>query len=408
MKIKSLKLLYLITFSFFLSNLKAQTACDTPFNCSINLKIVLFSDVTIIHDVPYFKHPKHPEDFNECNDVKYKTAEYGGMSCPAPTETLCEPNTSLLVYDVYYPTYHKFFGEDGCGLPAFIFFHAGSYKECSAKDKDISVEICTEFAKRGFVAYSVEYRRGKKDDAGVYRSVQNQLAQYRAAQDARGAIRSIIKRQQNEVIDDWNDPYSIDIDKIFIGDASAGGVPANLATWYTSSMVYEAFPSPSGSPTIQTVLGSIDADYYYGDPTYNYHPKIKALLNCWSGLSLPTGLNASGSDFFSGSGRSAFITPVIAFHGKNDDVFHFLEDGDQEIFFSPSSGNHAVFNPEDTCINSGPYVLNGSSGSADMIQTSSLNMYHIAGGLWKGSRVIFRLPNGAWVGQRLHRCWMLY
>ncbi len=122
---------------------QAPTACDTPFTCSINLKLTLFPDVTVIYNVPYFKNPFPAA----CTDVKYFEDEYQGSSCPAPSSTLCENDTTALHYDVYYPTYHNFLGEGGCALPVVIFFHAGAFKECSGKDKDISVTLCTEFAK---------------------------------------------------------------------------------------------------------------------------------------------------------------------------------------------------------------------------------------------------------------------
>ena len=98
------------------------------------------------------------------------------------------------MYDVYYPS-HDY---TQLKLPAVILFHGGGFGECPQYNQQIMRDLCSANAKRGFVTFNVEYRRGrikdKRNDA--YASAQHLLAVYRGIQDCKGAIRSIIKRER--------------------------------------------------------------------------------------------------------------------------------------------------------------------------------------------------------------------
>ncbi|HYV95174.1 MAG TPA: alpha/beta hydrolase fold domain-containing protein [Chitinophagales bacterium] len=203
-----------------------------------------------------------------------------------------------LTYDVYYPYL-------SCGtypqLPAIILFHGGGFSECS--DKSDEEDYCIDFARRGFVAFSVEYRRGKDgDNSGI--SASYMLALYRGLQDARGAIRTIIKRQN-----DGGEPYKIDVNKIFIGGQSEGGVIA-VNTAYLDQQEADAV-----MPGVSAVLGTLDdrapmPRFYYGKPAMSY--TIRGVINLWGGLaesdSSGTALN------FIDAGEP----PFIGFHGELD------------------------------------------------------------------------------------------
>jgi len=117
-------------------------------------------------------------------DIKYCTK----CICERPDVDMCIPNPNHLVYDVYYPSDYEDY--DTCPLPAIILFHAGGFIECTNFRQPGIMTICQELAKRGYVAYSVEYRTGRitdPSDNAKYTSVQQQLAAYRAIQDAKGA-----------------------------------------------------------------------------------------------------------------------------------------------------------------------------------------------------------------------------
>lgn len=113
-----------------------------------------------------------------------------------------------------------------CGRPLLIMVHGGAWI-AGDKAEGYAPRICADFASRGYVAASINYRKGQfhtdqfvncnvpewncfnmTDTAEWYR------ANYRAAQDVHGAIRYLISRA---------DDYGINPDNIFLAGESAGG-----------------------------------------------------------------------------------------------------------------------------------------------------------------------------------------
>jgi acetyl esterase/lipase len=368
----------ILPFSKLFSSTKTTVDCSgTPFNC-IDLRSTLY-DYAVFSEssgngVPYANGSL--PDVKYLNDEGYCTTQ---CTCVAPSQSVCLNNPNQLVYDVYYPSNYANFAT--CPLPAIILFHAGGFKECSNFREPGIMTICQELAKRGFVAFSVEYRQGRiRDPADTfkYTSVQQQLAFYRAIQDVKGAIRSIIKRQNNETTgDSFNDPYRIDISKIFIGGMSAGALAASTASWYTDNMIYQQFANSSGS-TIQEALGDVNANFYYGETTIEYQSLIGGFLNMWGAVGIPYTYWTNQINFFIQTGNIANVTPLIAFHGRTDPVFPYPEYGaGQKVFFSENSG----YKSETLCTAHphGAYTIgDGSLTTPDQFNGSSLNMYNIA------------------------------
>lgn len=316
------------------------------------------------------------------SEVKYDADSYGG-TCEDPGADECDdnenPDVSSLIYDVYYPDTYANYAT--CPLPAVILFHAGGFMECSNFRQPGIETICQELAKRGYVAFSVEYRRGriKDEDNTQYTSVQQQLAVYRACQDARGAIRSIIKRQINHSSFS-NDDYQIDINSIFVGGMSAGGVAAMSAAWYTENMVYDVFSSittPTGA-TIKQALGDINLNAYYGEPTIPYHESIIGTVNMWGSIAIPVINDIDEYNFIE---TTAFLKPHIGFHGIYDEVFPYYDNASQYVYFSdpPQINDPEDYNSENFCIDNtqGSYTLEGDENTPDLINGSSLNMHKI-------------------------------
>lgn len=352
------------------------TECNnTPFNGSLNLINTLYS-YTIQHAVSYAK-PTLPITFG---DVRYVNDEnyQAGSACQAPINDSCVSTAGNLVYDVYYPAFSNY---STCPLPAVILFHAGGFMECSNYGEPGVQVICQELAKRGYVAFSIEYRAGRIKDPGIviaegknigFTSVQQQLAIYRACQDARGAIRSIIQRARDG---SFNTLYRIDTNSLFVGGLSAGGIAAMNASWYTNSMTYQVFPSTAA--TIQQVLTNINADFYYGASTIDYQSKIKGTASMWTAVSIPYSYDTHEYDFFDIS----LLKPQIAFVGKLDDVIYYPDnDVRQRVYFSPTplSGSN-LYNSEDFCIRTtnGPYTLEANANTPDLITGSCQNMRNI-------------------------------
>ena len=117
-----------------------------------------------------------------------------------------------LTLDIYTPI-----GDTLKNRPLIIWAHGGSFMGGTKDDKDI-VYFCNEFAKRGFVCVSINYRLGFElpiDSIAAVRTV------YRALQDGRAAIRYMRSKANN---------YQIDKDRVYFGGTSAGAfIALNVA-----------------------------------------------------------------------------------------------------------------------------------------------------------------------------------
>jgi NAD(P)H-flavin reductase len=259
--------------------------------------------------------------------------------------------------------------------------------------------VAQELAKRGYVVFNCEYRRGRildnrtSPNGLVFRTVQQQRAAWVACQDGRGALRSIIKRAGEGF---HNNLYRIDVNNIFIGGFSAGAVMVMSMAWFSNAMMDQAFPA-AGTYTFAQALGGMDVDFYYGEPTIDYKSSIRGVACMWGGIGIPTAYNLNESAFF---GQTT-IKPVIAFHGFNDNVFPYSDDNlpnsKQNVYFSPSPDH-----PTDPSLNTTNFCTlqtlqldNDIDGSnVDVITGSADNMHKIADSLG--------VPNEEYVDCQMH------
>jgi len=175
-------------------------------------------------------------------------------------------------------------------------------------------EECREFAKRGYIAASIDYRLGWVNgdenlqgcnpgfcfttacgtiDANNCRKIyadSNQFALYRALQDAHAAMRYIVH---------YASQLNIDTRYLYIGGHSAGSVAAVNLTYVNAAELSAVLPGPA------SVLGNLDTA---GNP-YTDVFKIAGLYNNW-GAVLDTTLITGNVNRI----------PMIAFHGSDDPV----------------------------------------------------------------------------------------
>ena len=136
------------------------------------------------------------------------------------------PALQNLVMDVYTPS-----GDNETNRPLVIYLHTGSFLPypnngtCSGTRKDSAVvEMCTRFAKRGYVAAAISYRLGWNPVSGDQDVRTSTLinAVYRGLQDAHNAAR-FFRYDADTLLN----TYGIDPDKIIIGGQGSGGYLAN-------------------------------------------------------------------------------------------------------------------------------------------------------------------------------------
>ncbi len=372
---------------------------STPTNCSWDLSGVIFTEIDSANCISGCT-TQYPQRTYGVTNSDYKDVSY-----PPSTQPNCGGSggapvcitsfTNTLVYYVYWPKHNYDPNNGGCTLPAMILVHAGSFSDCSGINPGKEIKLLArEFAKRGFVTFVVEYRRGNLPhpdffDNIRYISAQQMLAAYRAGQDVKGFVRSIIFRQNNHST--YADPYQIDINKLFIGGASAGGSVAINVAYYQDQEDQIDPISPrivTGQQLVSDgdILGDVDQLYYDCNTCQqNIYPKILGVMSMWGAGYLPPA-NATNiptaSSYFDGN---TSIPAFIGFHGLNDitaypyfhnayfpdDELTHVEEEDYDFYVNYARGSNCLLNSSTT------YIQNNPDDVYDLVQGGSQMIYEI-------------------------------
>ena len=278
---------------------EGQCLLRTLFNCGADLTKEQFSDgqITVDKDISYAKIPGY------ALDVNYYSATNPQLSDCGFPGSACSIDGSALTYDVYYPDKKFYPCYNTAPLPAVFIFPGSGFSDC-ADEEEGAEDYCMAFAKRGFIAFNVNYRKGRlKNPYSKEITASQLLAIYRACQDGRGAIRTAI------LLNTSSSPYKFDTANIYIGGISAGGQIALTVSYLTTETMYEKV-----FKGIKDVLGVANADYYKGSTDIGF--SIKGVMNLWGALY--TSSDESLSDFLT---QNKSNPPMIAFHGLKDQVF---------------------------------------------------------------------------------------
>ena len=374
-----------ILFLFFLTcrtnKLTAQSPCDsTPANCTWNLVNPIFNTIYSIDKtngtpIVYVQSGVQYHDVALAGEEKCKKADYCSDSDPNYNY-----QDTFKIY-IYYPK-HDYSDATGCKLPAFVYIHGGGTSDCNGIDNAGSdpesqgaLTVCQEMAKRGFVTFRIEYRRGRELDIlnTAYTSVQQESALYRGAQDIRGALRYIIYRQLYHNSQFSSDPYQIDYTKIFLGGNSAGAVLALAATYFQNStgqfLINQVFPVV-GATNISSVMGPVNNTIYKAPTSINYMQGVLGVCNMWGSLVVTPDAFNNPSQYLP---YLEYTPPVISFAGKKDPVFNYIS---MPVYFSAGIG-HEHYNSTSFCIPNPPYTLdqNPSLSAPDLYALGSKGIY---------------------------------
>lgn len=168
------------------------------------------------------------------------------------------PVLSDLFLDIYTPPA----GDTVTTRPLIVFLHTGRFlppsinQRCTGTRKDSAVvELCTRFAKRGYVAAAVSYRLGWNQisfDNNV-RTGSYVNALYKGVQDAKSAVRFF----RNNALNGAN-TYGIDQSKIILGGQGDGGGSIALAFLTldnNNELLLNKFKNDvNGVPFVDTIL----------------------------------------------------------------------------------------------------------------------------------------------------------
>ncbi|MCX6149921.1 MAG: carboxylesterase family protein [Ignavibacteriales bacterium] len=184
-------------------------------------------------------------------------------------------NQNLLL-DIYEPE-----GDTSASRPLMIWVHGGAFVLGDRKYADV-VLYCKEFAKRGYVTASIDYRLGVTsfNNKGYMEAI------LRATQDLKAAIRFF---RANASV------YKINTEKIIAGGTSAGGFTA-IHTGYLNA---DEIPSEIDTSKIGSIEGNS------GNPGYS--SKFNLIVNCWGAI-VDTNWMQAGD------------LPVVSIHGTADNI----------------------------------------------------------------------------------------
>lgn len=164
--------------------------------------------------------------------------------------------------------------------PMVLLIHGGGFVSGDKDDFNMQAYL---FARRGFVAVTIDYRLGVDC---LSDSLSYDKAVYRAMQDANAAMRFMISKA---------DSLRIDTNWVFIGGGSAGAGTC-LSMIYLSQGEFNAI-----HPTIQPQLGNLNNSTNNLSNTFT----VKGVFNNWGGIP---------KDVF----QESEAIPTISFHGDAD------------------------------------------------------------------------------------------
>lgn len=197
-----------------------------------------------------------------------------------------------LKMDIYSPS---FIADTFIQRPFILLVHGGGF--LAGSRKEMSYE-CMEYARRGFVCATIDYRLGWNCAATdvlsiclFCQSLNNELitATYCAAQDARAAMRTIYANSSL---------YRIDPNYLFIGGESAGGITAMHAAFWDQTEANAFDPNAiSRAGILDTAGNSLPSNY-----------QIRGVINSCGAVSKDSIVLNNGN------------IPVINFHDELDCV----------------------------------------------------------------------------------------
>jgi acetyl esterase/lipase len=127
-----------------------------------------------------------------------------------------------LRYDVYEPQ-----GDTASLRPVMMLIHGGAYLKLLDQNSPDIVLMCEYFAKRGYVAVSIDYRQ-EPNPFSLFSEESMVKAVTRALLDTKDAVDHLMLTYQN------GNPYRIDTSKAIIGGVSAGAVSTMFISYLDS------------------------------------------------------------------------------------------------------------------------------------------------------------------------------
>jgi hypothetical protein len=196
--------------------------------------------------------------------------------------TYSTSNSTTLKMDIYEPT-----GDTASLRPLIILAHGGSFYGGSKTQDATVVTLCNNFAKRGYVTASIDYRLGDAIQMYLDSSYAVETV-LKALSDGKSAIRFFRKDAAT------TNTYKINPNTIFVGGNSAGAV------LYMHSIYVDSLGELT--PFLQNIINQ-NGGFEGNSGNDGYSSEVNALVNLAGGINVPefVGPNSKPSVNFQGT-----------------------------------------------------------------------------------------------------------
>lgn len=210
--------------------------------------------------------------------------------------TYSTSNGTTLKLDVYQPT-----GDTASMRPLIIMAHGGSFVSGNKTNDNVCTQICNNYAKRGYVCASIDYRLGNL--LGMTDSATAITTVMKAISDGKSAVRFFRKDAAT------TNTYKIDPTKIFCGGNSAGAV-----LYAHCAFIDSLNEAPTNLRSIITANGGIEGN----SGNDGYSSEMTALINLAGGLNVPEFVGPGNKPSFNAQGSADATVPYMCANAQSN------------------------------------------------------------------------------------------
>ena len=249
---------------------------------------------------------------SECDGVRYTNEIFSAVNVTSNIQYGGATNQSLFCASFYDELYLDIYEPEGDAIddrPLVFFLYGGSFIAGSKTDGNI-VELCTRYAKMGYVASAINYRLSQCELNILFGvdAEDGYTAAAKAIFDLKAAIRWF--RMNDELYND----YRIDTDRIYAGGFSAGAITAINAAYMDLDSEIPSFITDYVADN-----GGLEGES--GNPGYDSH--FHGVINLSGGLGETDWVEAGD-------------VPIVSTHGNEDTVVPY---GDCHEYFTSGTCN---------------------------------------------------------------------
>jgi acetyl esterase/lipase len=313
-------LIFTLLFSFLASASLAQKRYIDPIYTDADIEVT--SDVKYATNIDWLTS-NFSDQVKTIQDLTaIKTALAMGQEIPAtyfnPRDTFSKVKVTNLAMDIYHA---KSSVDTKTDRPVIVYLHTGNFlppvingSPCGVKTDSSAIVLCTEWAKRGYVAVSVAYRGGWNPLAKEEETRKAQLlnAVYRAIHDVKQSI-SVIRTEAS-----GDNIYGMDASNITLYGEGTG---AYVALGYSTLDKYSEME-------LTKFLNPLNNKSYIDTATVGLIDGSRGLLNLYQSPSTDVSVQAvvnAGGALADTSWLEAGDAPMITFQAVRDPFAPFNE-----------------------------------------------------------------------------------